>query len=85
MGVDNKVLSLERLSEKGQLTIPAEYVSPGGESEAVNYILGNGAYWLDAPDAFEWFVGQFKVALDELEKRVRAEENALKLRRLMGH
>ncbi|PYS78113.1 MAG: hypothetical protein DMF66_07485 [Acidobacteria bacterium] len=64
---------------------PPEYVSPGGESEAVDYILGNGAYWLDAPGAFEWFVGQFKVAVDELEKRVRAEENALKLRRLMGH
>lgn len=25
MGVDNKVLSLARLSEKGQLTIPAEH------------------------------------------------------------
>jgi hypothetical protein len=37
------------------------------------------------PGAFEWFVGQFKVAVGELEKRVRAEENALKLRRLMGN
>jgi hypothetical protein len=54
---------------------PPEYISPGGESEAVNYILGNGAYWLDAPDAFEWFVGQFKVAVDELEKRERMKES----------
>jgi tetratricopeptide (TPR) repeat protein len=74
------LLDLQTLPED-----PPEYVSPGGESEAVDYILGNGAYWLDAPDAFEWFVGQFKIAIDELEKRVRAEENALKLRRLMGH
>lgn len=62
-----------------------EYISPGEENEAVDYLLGNGTYWIDTPGASEWFVGQFKVALDELEKRVRAEENALKLRRLMGH
>src|SRR5215210_3441636 len=64
---------------------PPEYISLGGESEAVDYVFSNGAYWIDTPGAFEWFVGQFKVAVGELEKRVRAEENALKLRRLMGH
>jgi len=37
------------------------------------------------PGVFEWFVGQLKVAVGEFEKRVRAEENALKLRRLMGN
>src|SRR5215204_211012 len=61
---------------------PPEY---GGESEAVDYVFSNGAYWIDTPGAFEWFVEQFKVVVGELEKRVRAEENALKLRRLMGH
>ncbi|MFL6284909.1 MAG: hypothetical protein ACJ74Q_17335 [Pyrinomonadaceae bacterium] len=64
---------------------PPEYISPGEESEAVDYLLNNGDYWADTPGALEWFVGQFKIAIDELEKRVRAEENALKLRRLMGH
>ncbi|HEX7316139.1 MAG TPA: hypothetical protein VF297_19690 [Pyrinomonadaceae bacterium] len=51
----------------------------------MDYVFSNGAYWIDTPGAFEWFVGQFKVAVGELEKRVRAEENALKLRHLMGH
>jgi tetratricopeptide (TPR) repeat protein len=64
---------------------PPEYISPGEESEAVDYLINNGDYWIDTPGASEWFVGQFKIAIDELEKRVRAEENALKLRRLMGH
>lgn len=64
---------------------PPEYITPGDESEAVDYIFGNGAYWIDTPGAFEWFVGQFKVAVNELEKRLRAEDNAPKLRRLMGH
>jgi tetratricopeptide (TPR) repeat protein len=64
---------------------PPEYISLGEESEALDYLLGNGDYWSDTPGASEWFIGQFKVALDEFEKRVRAEENALKLRRLMGH
>lgn len=64
---------------------PPEYISPGEESEAVDYVFSNGAYWIDTPGVFEWFVGQFKIAVGELEKRVRAEENALKLRRLMGH
>jgi tetratricopeptide (TPR) repeat protein len=64
---------------------PPEYISPGEESEAVDYLLNNGDYWADTPGAFEWFVGQFKTAIGELEKRVRAEENALKLRLLMGH
>lgn len=64
---------------------PPEYISPGEESEAVDYLINNGDYWVDTPGASEWFVGQFKIAIDELEKRVRAEENALKLRRLMGH
>ena len=64
---------------------PPEYISPGEESEAVDYLINNGDYWVDTPGAFEWFVEQFKVAVDELEKRVRAEENALKLRLIMGH
>lgn len=64
---------------------PPELISPGEESEALDYLLNNGDYWADTPGAFEWFVEQFKVAIGELEKRVRAEENALKLRRLMGH
>jgi len=51
----------------------------------LDYVLGNGAYWLDTPGTFEWFVGQFEDAIDELEKRTRAEGNALKLRRLTGH
>ncbi len=51
----------------------------------MEYVIGDGDYRFDTPGALEWFVGQFKVAVDKLEKRVRAEENALKLRRLMGH
>jgi tetratricopeptide (TPR) repeat protein len=74
------MLDLQQLPED-----PPEYISPGGESEAVDYLINNGDYWVDTPGAFEWFVEQFKVAIGELEKRVRAEENALKLRRLMGH
>lgn len=64
---------------------PPEYISPGEESEAVDYLINNGDYWVDTPGASEWFVGQFKITIDELEKRVRAEENALKLRLIMGH
>jgi tetratricopeptide (TPR) repeat protein len=64
---------------------PPEYISPGEESKAVDYLINNGDYWIDTPGASEWFVGQFKIAIDELEKRVRAEENALKLRLIMGH
>lgn len=73
------LLNLQPLPED-----PPEYISPSGESEAVDYVLGNGDYWIDTPGAFEWFVGQFEVAVDELKKRLRAEENALELRRLMG-
>lgn len=64
---------------------PPEYISPGGESEAVDYVFNNGAYWLDTPGAAEWFVARFKAALDELEKRSRTEENERKLRLIMGH
>ena len=64
---------------------PPEYISLGGESEAVSYVFSNGAYWIDTPGAFEWFVGQFKVAVDELEKHLSAEETAFKLQHLMGH
>lgn len=64
---------------------PPEYISPGEESEAIEYVLGNGTYWFDAPGAIEWCAEEFGKALDEVEKRVRAEENEQKLRLLMGH
>jgi hypothetical protein len=32
---------------------PPEYISPGEESEAVDYLLGKGTYWIDTPGASE--------------------------------
>jgi tetratricopeptide (TPR) repeat protein len=82
---ENRFVPLFMLDLQPSPEDPPEYISPGEESEAVDYLLNNDDYWADTPGAFEWFAGQFKLAIDELEKRVRAEENALKLRRLMGH
>jgi tetratricopeptide (TPR) repeat protein len=82
---ENRFVPLFMLDLQPPPEDPPEYISPGEESEAVDYLINNGDYWVDTPGAFEWFVEQFKVAIGEFEKRVRAEENALKLRRLMGH
>ncbi len=60
-------------------------ISRGEESEAIDYVLGNGSYWYETPGAIEWCGELFGEALEEVEKRVRAEENELKLKLIMGH
>ncbi len=66
------------------LEVP-EYISRGEESEGVHYVLRYGAYWLETPGAIEWFAEVFTEALDEVEKKVKREENERKLRLIMGH
>jgi tetratricopeptide (TPR) repeat protein len=51
---------------------PPAYIGRGDESEAAEYVLGNGSYWVDTPGAFEWLVEQFKVAVKNVKERARA-------------
>lgn len=66
------------------LNLP-EYISPGAESEAIHYVVANGTYWFDTPGAIEWFVAVLSKAMGEVAQQRRAEENARKLRLIMGH
>nr|MBA3766683.1 hypothetical protein [Acidobacteriota bacterium] len=82
---ENIFVPLFMLEVRPMPTDLPEYISPGEESEAIDYVLGNGTYWYDTPGALEWCGELFGEALEEVEKRARAEENERKLRLLMGH